>query len=228
MNSTILLAIETRLAVERLDAYRQDGATPEVALGRYLWNVAVSESLYPVLQFAEVALRNRLHECLSLRYNCPDWFDDLSCPLQLWQTAKVADVKKKLREYKKPVSPGRVVAALEFGFWTDFFSNKHSATGLAPYLAKHAFGSAPPAEQSIKRLGARWNKIRELRNRVFHHERIIHWHDLGVQHSGVWEVVQWLSPELHQLGLLTDRFPSVWQQGEAPWFGKVDQSWSQP
>ena len=93
---TILTAIERRLAEERLDAYRQDGAAPNVALGRYLWNVAVSESLYPDLQFAEVALRNRLHECLTLRYFGPGWYDDSNCPLQPWQNVKVASAKQKL------------------------------------------------------------------------------------------------------------------------------------
>ena len=231
MNPTILTAIERRLAEERLDAYRQDGAAPNVALGRYLWNVAVSESLYPVLQFAEVALRNRLHECLALRYFGPGWYDNTKCPLQPWQNEKVASAKQKLTKSGKTVTPGRVVAELEFGFWTDFFSNKHSSTGLAPYLAKHAFASAPSAEKDIKLLGARWKAVRELRNRVFHHERIIHWYDLdgndlGSQHVRLLEVTQWLSPELHQLALLADRFPSVWQQGSTPWTAKVDQNWS--
>ncbi|MEI7910066.1 MAG: hypothetical protein WCK77_10555 [Verrucomicrobiota bacterium] len=31
----------------------------------------------------------------------------------------------------------------------------------------------------------RWKRIRDLRNRVFHHERIIHWTDLPSQHAAI-------------------------------------------
>ncbi len=31
---------ETALAIERLDAFRLDGASPLIALARYLWNMA--------------------------------------------------------------------------------------------------------------------------------------------------------------------------------------------
>lgn len=39
MNNHFFEHIESGLAVERLDAYRQDKAPPLVTLSRYLWNV---------------------------------------------------------------------------------------------------------------------------------------------------------------------------------------------
>jgi len=37
---------------------------------------------------------------------------------------------------------------------------------------------------------------RELRNRVFHHERIIHWADLDSRHAAIMETLGWISSEL--------------------------------
>jgi hypothetical protein len=67
MNSAFFQQIEGILHTERIDAYRQDGAGHAVTLSRYLLNIALSESLYPALQFAEIALRNAVHRELSGR-----------------------------------------------------------------------------------------------------------------------------------------------------------------
>jgi hypothetical protein len=61
MNQIFFQQIEGILTSERLDAYRQDGVPPVTTLARYLWNMALCESLYSPLQMAEIALRNSLH-----------------------------------------------------------------------------------------------------------------------------------------------------------------------
>lgn len=67
MNPAFFQQIEGILHTERIDAYRQDGANHNAALARYLLNMTLSESLYPALQFAEIALRNAVHRELSAR-----------------------------------------------------------------------------------------------------------------------------------------------------------------
>ena len=57
MDGEFFTHIESILATERLDAYRQDGADEITTLSRYLLNMALCESLYSPLQFAEIALR---------------------------------------------------------------------------------------------------------------------------------------------------------------------------
>ncbi len=52
MNPAFFQQIETILATERLDAYRQDGVTQVVTLARYLWNMALCEALYSPLHTA--------------------------------------------------------------------------------------------------------------------------------------------------------------------------------
>jgi len=72
-----------------------------------------------------------------------------------------------------------MVAELHFGFWTGFFNKLHAQTGVGYFLTKNVFSCAPKTERDMSRLDTRWNRIRNLRNRVFHHERIIHWKDLS-------------------------------------------------
>ena len=47
--------VSSALSVERLSSYgRQDSADQETILARYLWNLAVCESLYSSVQLCEV------------------------------------------------------------------------------------------------------------------------------------------------------------------------------
>jgi hypothetical protein len=54
------------LSADRLDAYHQPGDSDGLdAAARYLWNVALSEALYPALAALEVGLRNNFHDELA-------------------------------------------------------------------------------------------------------------------------------------------------------------------
>lgn len=227
MNPAFFQQVEAILATERLDAYRQDGVPPATTLARYLWNMALCESLYSPLQMAEIALRNSLHRSLAVRCHRPDWYDVIT-GLPQWQQAQLADARAQLTKNGKPVTPGRMVAELHFGFWTGFFNKSQAQTGLGHALAASAFPHAPRAERDLRKLDARWKRIRDLRNRVFHHERIIHWTDLDAQHAAILEVIGWASPELRQMAVALDRFTTIRQQGLAPWLDQVHHHWPQP
>jgi hypothetical protein len=224
MNSAFFQQIEVILATERLDAYRQDGASPATTLARYLLNMALCESLYSPLQMAEIALRNSLHQFLTVRFSNPAWYDVIT-GLPQWQQDQLAAARQKLIDNGKPINPGRMVAELHFGFWTGFFNKSHAQTGLGHAIAANAFPHAPRTERNLRKFDARWKRIRDLRNRVFHHERIIHWVDLDAQHTAILEIIQWASPELQQMAVALDRFTAIRQQGLAPWFNKINHHW---
>lgn len=227
MNPAFFQQLETILATERLDAYRQDGVTQEITLARYLWNMALCEALYPPLQMAEIALRNSLHLSLAVRFSSQQWYDVITC-LPQWQQSQLTDARAKLIKDGKAVTAGRMVAELHFGFWTGFFNKSHAQTGLGHALAHQAFVHAPRQERSMKKLDARWKQIRDLRNRVFHHERIIHWTDLDAQHTAILKVIGWITPELRQMAMALDRFTTIRQQGLNPWIEKIRQHWPKP
>lgn len=225
MNPNFFQKIEDILHTERIDSYRRDGADEALTLSRYALNMALSESLYPALQFAEIALRNVVHEAMSDHCGTDTWYDHPHARLLGWQSRKVAEARRTLQSNQKQETPGRIVAELNFGFWTGFFNLDHAQTGVGHYLASRAFPHAPIGEQDFIKLGHRWKKIRDLRNRVFHHERIIHWRDLDAQHLRILEVISWISPELSELAHVLDRFVAVRSTGLKPWQSKLHRQW---
>jgi len=224
MNPNFFKALQGILAEERLDAYRQDGADPSLTLARYCQNMALCESLYPTLQFAEIALRNAIHHAFSERFGTSEWFDVIN-GIPDWQARKISEAKDNLLDEEKDVTPGRMVAEMSFGFWTGFFNKFHARSGIGHYLARSVFRHADKSERDLAKLDARWVAIRELRNRVFHHERIIHWSDLEHQHDSIFEIIAWISPELCELSRSLDRFLAVRKAGIKPWKNKLLSHW---
>ena len=49
MDKSTFESIEESISEERLAAYKADGASNEVALARYIYNIELSKSLYPIL-----------------------------------------------------------------------------------------------------------------------------------------------------------------------------------
>jgi hypothetical protein len=223
MNHTFFKQLESHLNAERLAAYREDGVDDATGLARYLLNMALCEALYSPLQMAEISLSNALHESLSTRAKTDFWFDAITLPQ--WQADQVQEAKRKLQKARKPETPGRIVAAQTFGFWVGFFTKPHKTTGLAYYLAKTAFAHAPKVQRDADKLSRQWQKVRDLRNRVFHHERIIHWRDLQTQHNDLLELIEWMNPELAQLTQMLDRFTDVRSTGLRPWHQKLTDGW---
>ncbi len=228
MNPAFFKHLESILHTERLDAYRRDGADHATTLSRYLLNMALSEFLYPLLQFAEIALRNAVHRELTTRCGTDAWYDSALARLTPWQQDKVAEAKNSLVKRRKSLTPGRIVAELTFGFWTGFFNNAHARTGIGSYLSKNAFPLAPATEQYQAKLDRRWQDIRDLRNRVFHHERILHWKNLDARHQAILELIEWMSPELRDLAGSIDRFVLIRGDGLSPWTAKLQNHWPKP
>lgn len=209
--------IEGILHSERINAYRQDSSSDEEVVSRYLFNVALCEAFYPSLQFAEVALRNAVNFHLCSLCKTESWYDSPIARLTAWQKLMASEAKKSLLKFCKPITPSRMVAELTLGFWTSFFNKAHARSGLGSYLSKTAFPCAPSFEQYQAKLDKRWQEIRNLRNRVFHHERILHWNDLEARHESVMRIIAWMSPELHKLVESLDRFMVVMSNGSDFW-----------
>ncbi len=223
MDSDFFCKISVALSPDRLSVYRQDGADERITLARYLWNIALCETLYSPLQMAEIALRNAANQAFSQKFNVPDWYD--KAPLTPWAHLKVGEAKRKIADNQKRITPGRVISELHFGFWTSFFNNYHAQTGLGACLLKKGFRNCPKSERNQKSQEKRWNEIRLLRNRIFHHERIIHWTNLSDQHKRLLELIGWISPEIKDMSLRLDRFLEIYKAGIDPWKEKIQNHW---
>lgn len=167
------------LSPKRLAPYlRHNDEDCHRALAHYQWNLKLSEALYPVLHLNEVVFRNALHQTLTVEFKTEMWFEGD----WLYESEKrsVEEVIKEIRKQKRDVTADRVVAQLTFGFWCSLCNKRyeHRQT-LWPKLLRHK-----PLKQLPKRLRQRQSiskaveRLRRLRNRVFHHEPIWHWQDL--------------------------------------------------
>ena len=59
--------ITENISVDRLSSYKyDDNDSIDLILSRYIYNVQVSESFYPVIAALEVALRNRLYNAVAI------------------------------------------------------------------------------------------------------------------------------------------------------------------
>lgn len=213
MQSAHFQQLSQALSPERLAAYRLDSSDQEAdVIARYLWNVALGESLYPSLQCLEVALRNSLHEALSRAFGGPFWYDASSPILRASELARIEEAKATLRRERKPIEPGRMIAELSFGFWTSLL-DLHYEQAFWPQLLRPTFLYMPRRIRTRRTLSARLNKIRRLRNRIFHHEPIWLWSDLPQHHADLVEALGWLSPVIRDLVQGMDRFPETYRRG---------------
>ena len=230
MSGAFFQKIQDSLSTERLDAYavRKPGVVddPAATLARYLLNMALCESLYSPLQLCEIALRNAIHHHASSLMAREDWFDDARFQLTPWAASEIAKAKAQIIKSKKTVTAGRVVAELNFGFWTSLFEDHYEKqTPFLPSAFKVVFPRLPKSLHKRKERKADLEKIRILRNRVFHHERIVHWKDLDTQHQLILDVISWISPELRQMADALDRFRAVRRSGLNPWLEKLCRHW---
>ncbi len=219
------------LSPERLAAFRVDPSEPAwETLGRYAWNVALCEALYPALHTLEVVLRNSLDTVISRHYpvrhfrDIASWLDAQPPVLNQYGTTAVHDAKKTLLPFDptaqrfvkppRPVSPGKLVAELSFGFWSGLLGNYYLYQSRRdprfwPHLLGEVFPHAPGTVRALRDYREPINRIRQLRNRVFHHEPIWNRPNLAAEYQLMAEVVDWISPELAHLLRVMDRMSEV-------------------
>lgn len=204
------------LTADRLDRYRPAGGDDLAMAVTYLWNVELCQALYHSMGALEMVTRNSIHAVLTTHHGRSDWYH-VPGFLKWRQPDKVADVIEDIRGAGKRVIPGRVVAGLDFGFWTTLLSRGYgplwSRNNQA--LIKQAFPLAPVGMQYRGRVFDHINPTRLLRNRVFHDESIWDDPDLVQKQANIIDAIGWISPTLQASVNHFDRFPHVLQNGRA-------------
>lgn len=204
------------LSAERLGGYVARGKVSgdDEVLSHYLWNIALCESLYPVLQCLEVTLRNSIHDALTQSSN-DRWFEDARLLHGHKEQEAIRDAKARLRILGKPDESGRIVAELRFGFWTSLFDRRYEQV-LWPRHLKSVLPEMPRKIRTRKTVSWQLEEARRLRNRVFHHEPIWYWSDLLDKHARLLETLRWINPAVVNVIDLIDRFPTTFRIGVAP------------
>lgn len=187
------------LSSPRLEAYRlSPNDTLRVLIGRYRWNVALCMSLYGPLDYLEVAFRNSLHNALTAFKGTPAWYDLTPTWLLSREQDAISTAKTELLKRNAPLEPGRLVAELNFGFWTSLLSRPYEQV-IWPALLKPVFPHMPRRERTRHRVADRMQQVRKLRNRVFHYEPIWRWTDLLNRYVALEETIGWFEPALSRI-----------------------------
>ena len=214
MDKSTFANIEKSISQERLATYKTDGASNETALARYIYNIELCKSLYPLINIFEVTLRNSIDCALTEFFAVPDWNDVI--PLMQTEQIMVNEVKNKIKKKGKEYSHPRLVSELTLGFWVALMGKKYNAQKFRSFMIKNMFYDCPSEHKSSATLQKNLAEIRFLRNRIAHHERISHWKDLDQKHDLILDFIRWMSQDMHKIAVNNDTFESVYQNGIAP------------
>jgi hypothetical protein len=215
--STCFTLFQDGISAVRLRPYGLGIDPPEDICARYLWNVALCESLYSSLNFLEVALRNAIHTAATSYFHRTDWFDTVMNQRghPLWgkiQRRQLFVAKQSVAAITtRQTNDDDVIAALPFGFWTGVFNQLYERP-LSVHIIKQVFPQMPRHERTPAQVQTRLDNIRKLRNRVFHHEPI--WQrPLPAEQHEILTVLSYISPVLYHHAGMTSRFSAVWSAG---------------
>ncbi len=209
--------LEAVLSEARFARYvERAGGDRRNAIDLYSLNCQVSESFYTPLHFLEICLRNKISRVAAeLPFGDPEtpWFERPEFQLGRNQAAQLEKAKRDLQEERKPLEPGRIFAALTFGYWTAFLGkdyDRHWQRGLHK-IARRTDGRGLRRTELSEPL----DRLRRLRNRVAHHEPILHW-NLPKHHDNCHRLLGWIAPRAAQWCRELSRFDAVYPSGGVP------------
>jgi hypothetical protein len=193
----------------RLESYRPDGGSDLDMLTNYFWNIDLAEAFVPCLHAVEVAVRNSINTAMASLHSDPMWFYKPGL-LGYGQLEQLAQALDNLARKRADPTPGRIVAAMTFGFWVALFSGNYEHSLWQPDGYKLLFEVFPHASAiTRKQVHTRLNEFRNLRNRIYHHEPIWHLAELRQRHEQIHETIGWISPTLQKAILSVDNFPAI-------------------
>lgn len=188
------------LSRDRLDGFTIPGRpnTDNDLVGRYFYNLAVSQALYPLLHGLEVVLRNRIHDAAACAYpidpaarsdyhDYPCWIDATAGHLipdhrRTVDEAKRGVFKDVRRRYGQGIArsprmraPGRLVAKLSFAFWVFLFDDEYGDERRPGALWPRLLNDVFPVRHGRVTVAVVRKTLRRMlvvRNRTMHYERI--------------------------------------------------------
>lgn len=188
--------LESAFSHERMQTYL-DAAHGDraVALQHYTRNVQLGAAFHGPLQALEVTLRNTMHSQLATQYG-GHWFLDPAPGLD--SHARDA-IDGQLRRSMGALTPGRFVASMSLGFWVRLLGRGSyiNGGGKADYektLWRPALCKAFPGRQR-RAVQQRLDQLRQLRNRIAHHEPIFD-RNLTEDYALLLEAVDWISVDV--------------------------------
>ena len=155
------------------------------AIRLYKYNIQISQALYPVISVLEIALRNGIDRELSTFFKDDNWLitqrdQFANHPNMLYKDKKginrpdyffiekLVKAENKLDYRSIPVTHGKLLAELTFGFWIKFFDS--SPIKILKGVPLQVLVNKPSIKLAL--VHSHLNSIVTLRNRISHSEPI--------------------------------------------------------
>ncbi|NDV60319.1 Abi family protein [Bacteroides sp. 519] len=180
------LKIKKYISAPRLQVYEIVSANnTKRALKTYQANIRLAQAYYPLLTIVEVVLRNAINEELSTHFSDPHWLITQRTGFMIDPSLTHIDrrtgatrqnhylknsVQKSINKIGTGFTQGKIIANLDFGFWTAFFDNYHYR--ILAGVPIQIFSTLPTGTNRGM-IFDKLTRIREFRNRLYHNEAII-------------------------------------------------------
>ncbi|MFT2098276.1 Abi family protein [Marinomonas sp. 2405UD66-6] len=170
-------SIKSTLSLSRMSTFEREVAGSNVnALDLYRWNAQLSSALIYPFHIFEVSLRNAVSDALS-NVHSPHWHTAQSFRRSLKRAKKgycsLDDLEKVVRKHSKL---SKVIPELKFVFWEKCFTSRFQRQ----IWEKHIFNTFPnhtslnlSSTDLREYIRIQIGLVREVRNRVAHHEPIL-------------------------------------------------------
>jgi hypothetical protein len=158
---------------------------PSKAVALYKLNIQASQALYPLISILEVALRNAIDRELVKHFKDNNWLLDqrhqfATHPDMVYKghggmtqpdhffSDKLYKAEEKLNYRAVPITHGKLISELTFGFWVKFFDI--SSIKILRGVPLQAFLNKPHIKLAL--VHSHLNSLVTLRNRISHSEPI--------------------------------------------------------
>ena len=157
----------------------------EDAISLYKYNIQASQALYPLISVFEITLRNGIDRVLIKHFKDNNWLltkrhEFAYHPNMVYKDSRgniVSDeffaerlkkIEARLTHLGIPISHGKLLSELTFGFWVKFFDT--SAIKVLRGAPLDAFVNKPHKKLAL--VHSHLNAVVTLRNRIAHNEPI--------------------------------------------------------
>ena len=216
INSYYTDELITVISAGRLKPYGNDNIN--IILQKYIYNLKLSEALYPALSLLEITLRNRICNAVE-KLICKDWLiQELSKKniLNDKEYHKLLEAANKLEKTGKKISNDRLISEMTFGFWVHLCTKSYKPKlwdkrgffelVFPNYVNNGKLRTISPIQNSLL-------ATLRLRNRIFHHEIIINRNITPQeQYQCILDILHLLSTEMENLLVNISRFEHISKQ----------------
>lgn len=208
------------------------GGNQDRAMALYKSNIQASQALYPLISLLEVSLRNAIDRELTKHYTDSNWLiskrnDFANHPNLTYKDFygnilpdyffidKLKKAEDKLQFRRVPITHGKLLAELTFGFWVKFFDT--SPIKILKGAPLQAFVNKPHIK--LGAVHSHLNSIVTLRNRISHSEPICFNSAGALCHvtikgyeTKIMDSIGWIDSDLKVWGEKMNFFNSVYQR----------------